>query len=96
MLSESEFKELAHLARLDGDDPSLKGLRDGFNQIVDFVEKINEIDTSGVEDFVAAHETRNVTRPDEGRPALEGRALAELAPAWEADHFVVPQVIDAE
>ena len=96
MLSEEEFRELAHLARLDGDDPSLRGLRDDVGQILDFVEKVKEVDTASAGDFTAAHETRNVTRPDEGRTGLDINALAELAPEWEAGHFVVPRVIDAE
>ncbi len=96
MLSAEEFKSLAHLARLDGNDPSLQGLRGDLNRIVDFVEKIKELDTGGADQVPAAHETRNVTRADEPGQGLDPRTLAELAPKWDAGHFVVPRVIDAE
>ena len=43
VISESEFKDLCKLARLDPEDESLKNLMSDFNRILESVEQINEI-----------------------------------------------------
>ena len=96
MLSEEEFQNLAKLARLDPADESLQGLRADFNRILDYVNKIQEIDTSSVSDAYSKKETRNITRPDEPVEPFAPAEIAAFAPQWEAGHFVVPAVIDAE
>ena len=96
MLSEKEFQELAALARLDPEDPGLAGLRDDFNKILDYVNQINEVDTSAIDDAYSRDETRNVLRKDDAGETLEPRVIGEFAPRWEAGHFVVPGVIDSE
>ncbi|MCB1322040.1 MAG: Asp-tRNA(Asn)/Glu-tRNA(Gln) amidotransferase subunit GatC [Leptospiraceae bacterium] len=96
MLSEKEFKQLAHLARLDPEDESLAGLRDDFNRILEYVDRIQSVDTSGVDDRYSVNETINVYRSDEPMPTLESDEIGRFAPQWEAGHFVVPGVIESE
>lgn len=96
MISEEEFKELAMLSRLDPEDKDLKGLRGDFNKILDFVDKINEIDTSSSADITTPNETLNVTRADEPQKTLESHVISSFAPEWEAGHFVVPGAIESE
>jgi len=96
MLTEQEFKDLALLARLDPTDESLQGLRDDFNKILDFVNQINQIDTSSVDNVASEMETRNVTRKDLPEKTIEAHIIGEFAPQWEAGHFVVPGAIESE
>ncbi len=96
MLSNEQFNNLAGLARLNPEDAGLKNLRDDFNKILNYVEKIKEIDTSSVKDLSAANETRNVVRADAAGSVLAPAVLSRMAPEWEAGHFVVPGVIESE
>ena len=96
MLSEKEFKNLAFLARLDPEDESLLGLRDNFNQILEFVEKIQTLEIKELDEFYTSMDIHNVMREDAAKKTLDGSQIAEIAPEWEAGHFVVPRVIDAE
>ncbi len=96
MISENEFRDLAMLARLDPDDKSLSNLREDFNKILDFVARIQELHEESASEFHPPNETKNVTRPDEAWKMPELSKIADLAPEWEAGHFVVPGVLDQE
>lgn len=96
MLSEEEFRNLALLARLDPNDESLVEMRTDFNRILDYVNKIEEVDTSSITDAYIKSDTRNIIRPDKPQDPLGPVEISKFAPKWEAGHFVVPVVIDAE
>lgn len=97
MINKDEFNSLARLARLDPEDESLAGLRDDFNKILDFVNKIQELHAEGAAQApVPENEVHNITRKDEPIQGLDLTDLANFAPEWEAGHFVVPGVLDQE
>lgn len=96
MLSEEEFKQLALLARLDPEDASLAGLRNDFNKILDFVNKIQEIEMGEEDDLPVPNESKNVVRRDEPKDVVGPDKISSFAPSWEAGHFVVPGVLDQE
>ena len=97
MISEEEFSSLARLARLDPEDESLSGLRGDFNQILDFVNSIQEVHEAGSgSEIHADNEITNVTRTDRSESPLGLDTLSDFAPDWEAGHFVVPGVLDQE
>lgn len=94
MLSEEEFKNLAHLARLDPEDKSLAGLRDDFNKILNYVEKIKELNVESAGEYFTSVDLENVVRPDEAKSELTPADLNKMAPEWESGYFVVPRVIE--
>lgn len=96
MLTDDEFQNLARLARLDPGDASLANIRDDFNNILDYVNQINAVDTSAVDASYSKSETRNAVRTDDTGEVLTPRIIGDFAPQWEAGHFVVPGVIDSE
>lgn len=96
MLSESDFKDLCKLARLDPEDESLKGLMGDFNKILDAVETIAELDTSDNIRERSEHDTFHTIRPDTATESLSQDAISKIAPDWESGHFVVPGVIESE
>ena len=96
MLSKDEFTDLARLARLDPADPDLQGIRGDFNKILDYVNQINAVDTAKVDASYSREETRNNMRADEAGDVLGPAAIGEIAPRWEAGHFVVPGAIESE
>ena len=97
MIEKDEFAALAKLARLDPEDESLSGLREDFNKILDFVNKIQELHGEGAENIPApVNAVENVTREDEPVAGPGLSVVSEMAPDWEAGHFVVPGVLDQE
>lgn len=96
MVADNEFKNLCKLARLNPVDESLSDLKHDFNRIIEYVNKINEVDTSQIEDTISKSDTRNTSRKDEAKDTLSLQTIKSISPLWESGHFVVPAVIDAE
>lgn len=77
MVSEDEVTKLANLARLEL-DPSLVPVVTGhLNSILGYVQRLNEIDTSGVEAMSHVHGTSNVLRDD---TAVEAGTVPDATP----------------
>lgn len=93
-IDKSTLDKIAHLARLeyDGKD-SEKMLRD-LNNIVVFVEKLNEIDTTGVEPLTTMSHEINSLRDDVVKDQLSKEAALLNAPKRDADFFRVPKVLE--
>lgn len=94
-ISETTLDRIAELARLDvGDAATREVLLQDMQRVIDFVERLNEVDTSGVEPLVFMTDEMDVLREDV--PALEiGKQEAlNNAPVKDSDYFKVPRVVD--
>jgi aspartyl-tRNA(Asn)/glutamyl-tRNA(Gln) amidotransferase subunit C len=88
------LEKIAHLARLEFDEKSSEKMMQDMTAIVDWVEKLNEVDTTGVEPLTTMSYEMNVLREDEVQPHLpHDRALLN-APKKDQDYFRVPKVIE--
>lgn len=68
MISENDVEKLASLARLEL-DPSMKPVITGqLNSILEYVQCLNQVDTSSVAAMSHTHEATNVLREDEVCP----------------------------
>ncbi len=88
------FDELAHLARLQFADNEKDAIRLDMQKMIQFVEKLNEIDTTNVAPLV--HITSAIQQP-RADIANNGNTTAEVllnAPASKNNYILVPKVID--
>jgi aspartyl-tRNA(Asn)/glutamyl-tRNA(Gln) amidotransferase subunit C len=86
-------EHLAHLSRLEFDDVSKEKMKSDFDKMLDFVAKLEEIDTEGVEPLVYMSKETNVLRIDAVKGEIsQGRAL-QNAPEKDTDYIRVPKVI---
>ncbi len=93
-ISRDQVAQVARLARLDLPAEELDRLNLDMEAILAYVEKLNELDTEGIEPTAHAVPMDNAFREDEVRPSIGiDRALAN-APEKEEDCFVVPRVIE--
>jgi aspartyl-tRNA(Asn)/glutamyl-tRNA(Gln) amidotransferase subunit C len=88
-----EVKKIASLAYLQFTEPELQQYTDQLNQILGYVDKLNEIDTSDVPITYHPAEYDNVMREDEVLPGLTVDQALQNAPAKSWQYFVVPKVI---
>jgi aspartyl-tRNA(Asn)/glutamyl-tRNA(Gln) amidotransferase subunit C len=86
--------EIAHLARLEFNDESKKGILNDMNRMLAFVEKLNELDTDGVEPLIYMTEERNVLRDDVPETTITQKEALKNAPKKDSDYFKAPKVID--
>ncbi len=90
----TQLDRIAHLARLEFDEESAARMMADMTAIVDWVEKLNEIDTTGVEPLTTMSYEINATREDQaGDPLSHERALLN-APVQDGEYFRVPKIID--
>lgn len=95
-VSEKEVQKIAHLSKLNLEGDELQKLTGDFNQILEFVAQVDEVDTSGVKPMAHVLDHANVRREDIAAESLAIDDIRKMAPKFEAGYFVVPKVIDAE
>lgn len=94
-LDEATLDRIAELARLDVSDPARrKTLLADMQRVFDFVEKLNSIDTTGVEPLIHLTEEADVLREDVALPGLTKQEALMNAPVKDSDYFKVPRVVD--
>ena len=93
-IDRAQLDRIAHLARLEFDEQSADQMMKDMTAIVQWVDKLNEVDTTGVEPLTTMSHEINITREDETKePLSHDRALLN-APEKDAEYFRVPKVIE--
>lgn len=86
--------KIAHLARLSFGDEEKKRIMDDMNKIIQFVDKLNDLDTQGVEELSYINDDINVLREDIVKERISKQEGLSNAPLADSDYFKVPKVID--
>ena len=92
-ISKAEVEHVARLARLEFSEHEKELFATQLDSILDYVGKLAELDTTGVEPTSHALDVTNAFRPDEARPSLSVDEALSNAPEREEGFFVVPRVI---
>jgi aspartyl-tRNA(Asn)/glutamyl-tRNA(Gln) amidotransferase subunit C len=92
--AEIDVKYVAHLARLALTPDEEKQLGAQLGSILGYIEKLRELDVSGVEPTAHAVPMANVTRADEIRPSLAHEDALRNAPKQAGGLFVVPKIVE--
>ena len=85
--------KIAHLARLEVTDTEREELMGDMGKILDFMAKLNEVDTTGVEPLVYMTDTVNNYREDVLKQEITHEEGLSNAPKHDADYFKVAKVI---
>ena len=85
---------MATLARLDLAPDEQERLAGELDRILVYMDKLNELDTEGVEPLSHAVDVVNVLRPDKAVNQPRTEALLSNAPAREDDFLSVPKIIE--
>ncbi len=86
--------EVAHLARLEFDAAGKDAMVKDMNNMLAFVEKLNELDTTGVEPLIYMTDESNVLREDVVKETITQKEALLNAPKKDSDYFKAPKVID--
>jgi len=91
---EIDVKYVAHLARLSLSPEEEQKLGAQLAHILGYIEKLKEVDVTGVEPTAHPFPLVNVTRPDESRPSLSSEEALLNAPAQANGLFIVPKIVE--
>ena len=92
--SDFDVKYVAHLARIALTPEEEQKLGAQLGQILGYIEKLKELDVTGVEPTAHAIPMVNVTRPDEVRPSISNEDALRNAPAKANGLFIVPKIVE--
>lgn len=89
-----EVEKIAQLAKLKFSEEEKVKLQKDMNQILGYIEQLNELDLKDVEPLENINETENVMREDVVKPWLTTEEALKNAPAKTQKFFKVPKVIE--
>jgi len=92
-ITREEVRHVALLARLTLDDDRLDKVTEQLGRILDHIEKLNELDTEGVEPLSHPLPLADVFRPDERRESLPPEEALKNAPRARRGFFEVPRIL---
>ena len=86
--------KIAHLARLEFNDKDAEKMMQDMSAIVSWVEKLNEVDTTGIEPLTTMSHEVNALRDDKTQTELTREDVLKNAPLKNEDYFRVPKVLE--
>jgi aspartyl-tRNA(Asn)/glutamyl-tRNA(Gln) amidotransferase subunit C len=93
IIDEQTVDKVAHLARLElAADEKAEMIKD-MNKILSFMDKLNEVDTTGVEPLVYMTSEVNILREDEVKQVITTEEALQNAPEHDQSYFLVAKVI---
>ena len=87
-------KHISKLSRISVDDKEAKKLETDLNSIFNFIEKLNELDTSKTKPLTSVVVTKLQLRKDEIKSKDIRDQILKNSPEENKDFFVVPKVIE--
>lgn len=82
------------LARLNLTETEKKLFTEQLDSVIQYIDKLNELDTSNVEPTAHVLPIKNVFRKDELRPSLSRDKALQNAPDSRDGFYKVPKIID--
>jgi len=93
-IDRKEVEHVAQLARLKFDEAQLEMFMHQMNNILEYFDKLQDLDTSGIEPTSHAVVLNSVFRDDAAEELFDKDLLLKNAPAKEKGCFKVPKVIE--
>jgi len=87
------INHLAYLARLEFNEIEKTEIKTDLQRMISFIEKLNEIDTTGVSPLLHMSENVNVLREDEVKQVITREDALKNASLHDDQFFLVPKVI---
>lgn len=93
-VTKDDVKKIAVLARLKFSDDELDKFTSQFNEILLYMDTLNEIDTENIETLNHPVDNENVFRKDIRVPGISKEDALKNAPETDGEFFIVPRIIN--
>ncbi|TDL77983.1 Asp-tRNA(Asn)/Glu-tRNA(Gln) amidotransferase subunit GatC [Peribacillus frigoritolerans] len=93
-ISKEEVKHVANLARLAITEEETEMFTNQLDAIITFAEKLNELDTTGVEPTTHVLEMKNILREDKAEKGLPVEDVVKNAPDHKDGYIRVPSILE--
>ena len=95
-ISEQEVKKIAELSRLSLSSDELKKRTEDMNNIIHYMDTLNEIDTDNVDELYNVHDMNNALRDDSFEESLDKKDVLKNSPSSNEDYIEVPLIVKKE
>lgn len=92
-INDELIDKLANLARLRFNEEEKEEIKNDLTKMISFIDKLNELDTTGVEPLLHMSDNINILREDEIKDMLSRQDVFKNAPLHDEQFFKVPKVI---
>ena len=92
-ISRDEIIHIAKLAMLNLNEQEIDNYTKDMQEILGYAEMINNLDTSNIDETIAATEQKNVFRKDEVIESKSREDLLQNAPSQDEGMFRIPKVL---
>ncbi|NLO89143.1 MAG: Asp-tRNA(Asn)/Glu-tRNA(Gln) amidotransferase subunit GatC [Clostridia bacterium] len=92
-LTREEVEQVAMVARLELSEEEAENYTQELNSILQYVDKLHELDLKNVEPMVHVLTINNVFREDKVGEGLSRDAALDNAPRKEDGQFIVPKIV---
>jgi aspartyl-tRNA(Asn)/glutamyl-tRNA(Gln) amidotransferase subunit C len=93
-IDEGTVNKIAHLARLELSQEESTRMVQDLSKILDWMEQLNEVDTTGIEPLTHINQEVNIFREDVADNQLSRERGLRNAPLKNEAYFMVPKVIE--
>lgn len=94
MIDKETLQKIAHLSRLELKEEDTDKMLSDMNNMLQFVEKLKEVNTEGIEPLTTMSHEINALREDYLKPHLDHERALESVPKRDAHYFRVPKVLE--
>ena len=92
-VNDALIDNLSNLARLEFSATEKEEIKKDLQRMIHFVEKLGELDTTGIEPLQHMSPETNVLREDLPYGSVSRKEALSVAPATDGTYFKVPKVI---
>jgi aspartyl-tRNA(Asn)/glutamyl-tRNA(Gln) amidotransferase subunit C len=93
-IDREQVKKVAMLARLELNEAELDEFTSQLEAILEYIDKLNELDTTNIEPLAHCLPISNVFRDDDIKPSLGTDKILANAPDSDTPFFKVPKILD--
>ena len=93
-ITEELIDHIAHLARLEFQGEDKVSIKKDMERMIEFVDKLSEVDTTNVEPLIFMSEEINRLREDEPKVTVTHEEALKNAPKKDSDYFRITKVLD--
>ena len=85
---------IAHLARLEFIGEDKQEIKQDMEKIINFMDALNSVDTTGVEPLIFMSDSVNVLREDVAVETISKEVALKNAPKKDSDYIRIPKVLN--
>lgn len=93
-INEALLDHIANLSKLSFEGSEKEAIRQDLQRMIAFVDKLSELDTTGVEPLIFMSNEVNRLRDDSTEQSISHEEALRNAPKKDSDYFRIPKVLD--